>query len=175
MGDQGNTSLGGCERPNPEGKSSKGRKTAASTGRMGASDPAFEAPAGEASGTGRFAYAGLDRTIHDKARLGILTSLAANPEGLLFIELRGLCSLTDGNLSRHLHLLHEAGFVEVWKRIHLKRSQTLCRLTDGGLQRLLTYVSALQSIVADAGAAAGKAQSAAKRDSAKRLPGWTRT
>lgn len=174
MGDQGNALNGGYEQPNPVGKGLEGRKIAASAG--GRAKGTATEPAGvEASGTGRFAYDGLDRTIHDKARLGIMTSLAANPEGLLFIELRNLCSLTDGNLSRHLHLLQEAGFVEVWKRIHLKRPQTLCRLTDGGLQRLLTYVSALQSIVADAGAAAGKAKSAAQRDSAKRMPGWTLT
>ena len=51
-----------------------------------------------AEGGGRFAYEGLERIIHEKARLGILTSLVAQPKGLLFNELKDLCALTDGNL-----------------------------------------------------------------------------
>ena len=69
----------------------------------------------ERGGNGRFAYEGLDRVLHEKARLGILTSLVAHPDGLRFGELRTLCALTDGNLSRHLDVLREAGLVEVWK------------------------------------------------------------
>ena len=63
------------------------------------------------AGDGRFAYEGLDRAIHEKARLGILTSLIAHPEGLLFNDLKELCSLTDGNLNRHLAVLEEAKLV----------------------------------------------------------------
>ena len=63
---------------------------------------------------GRFAYDGLERSLHEKARLGIMTSLVTRPEGILFTELKRLCSLTDGNLSRHLDVLREAGLVEVW-------------------------------------------------------------
>src|SRR5262249_53123917 len=55
-----------------------------------------------------FAYEGLDRVIHEKARLGILTSLMAHPKGLAFADLKQLCGLTDGNLSRHLQVLEEA-------------------------------------------------------------------
>ena len=47
--------------------------------------------------------------MHEKARLGILTSLITRPEGVLFTELKKLCSLSDGNLSRHLQALEEAG------------------------------------------------------------------
>ncbi len=54
---------------------------------------------------GRFAYEGLDRVIHERARLSVLTSLLTNPKGLTFVELKQLCSLTDGNLSRHLSIL----------------------------------------------------------------------
>ena len=57
-----------------------------------------QSPSAAAGATGRYAYEGLDRTIHEKARLGILTSLAAHPTGLLFGDLKDLCSLTDGNL-----------------------------------------------------------------------------
>ena len=65
-----------------------------------------EAAGGE---SGRFAYDGLERVLHEKARLGIMTSLVTRPEGLLFSELKRLCALTDGNLSRHLDVLREAG------------------------------------------------------------------
>ena len=81
---------------------------------------------------GRFAYDGLDRVLHEKARLGIMTSLVTRPEGLLFGELKRLCALTDGNLSRHLDVLHEAGLVEVWKGFENRRPQTLCRLSAEG-------------------------------------------
>src|SRR4051794_14027383 len=91
------------------------------------------------SAAGRFAYEGLDRAIHEKARLGILTSLATNPQGLLFGELKELCSLTDGNLSRHLKVLQDAGLAEVWKGFQHNRPQTLCRITPVGRQRFLEY------------------------------------
>jgi DNA-binding MarR family transcriptional regulator len=103
---------------------------------------------------GRFAYEGLERVIHEKARLGIMTSLAAHPGGLLFNDLKELCALTDGNLSRHLQVLNEAGLVEVWKGFQNNRPQTLCRLTDEGRKRFLEYVNVLESVVADALAAA---------------------
>ena len=57
---------------------------------------------------GRFAYEGLDRVIHERARLSVLTSLATNPKGLTFGDLKQLCALTDGNLSRHLAVLEKA-------------------------------------------------------------------
>lgn len=98
---------------------------------------------------GRFAYEGLDRVLHEKARLGILTSLVAHPEGLLFSELKELCALTDGNLSRHVQVLQEAGLVEVWKGHRGKRPQTLLRLTDAGQQRFLDYIEVLEKVVAD--------------------------
>jgi DNA-binding MarR family transcriptional regulator len=99
---------------------------------------------------GRFAYEGLDRVIHEKARLGILTSLATHPDGLLFPELKGLCTLTDGNLNRHLHVLSEAGLIEVWKRGDGKKSQTLARLTASGRRQFLEYLTVLETVVADA-------------------------
>ena len=79
------------------------------------------------AGSGRFAYDGLERVIHEKARLGIMTSLVAHPDGLLFVDLKELCALTDGNLNRHLQVLREAGLVEVWKGHRRGRPQTMCR------------------------------------------------
>lgn len=99
---------------------------------------------------GRYAYDGLDRVLHEKARLGIVTSLAARPEGLLFTELKQLCHLTDGNLSRHLAVLQEAGVVEIHKGYRGRRPQTLTRLTDAGRRRYLEYIAVLESVLADA-------------------------
>jgi DNA-binding MarR family transcriptional regulator len=99
---------------------------------------------------GRFAYDGLERVIHEKARLSIMSSLATHPDGLLFNDLKELCSLTDGNLSRHLQLLQESAFVEVWKGFKNNRPQTLVRLTPDGKKRFLEYVAVLESVVHDA-------------------------
>jgi DNA-binding HxlR family transcriptional regulator len=103
---------------------------------------------------GRFAYEGLERVIHEKARLSILASLATHPNGLLFNDLKALCTLTDGNLSRQLQVLQEAGFVEVWKGFKNKRPQTLCRLTPDGRKRFVEYINTLESVVSDAMTAA---------------------
>lgn len=99
---------------------------------------------------GRFAYQGLDRVLHEKARLGIMTSLVTKPDGLLFGDLKRLCALTDGNLSRHLDVLHEAGLVEIWKGYENRRPQTLCRLSSEGRQRFLAYLEELEQVVRDA-------------------------
>ncbi len=103
---------------------------------------------------GRFAYDGLDRTIHEKARLSIVTSLATHPKGLLFNDLKELCCLTDGNLSRHLQILQEARLIDIFKRFQNNRPQTLCRLTDLGRKRFLEYINVLESVVTDAMTAA---------------------
>ena len=99
---------------------------------------------------GRFAYEGLDRLIHEKARLSILSCLAAHPQGLLFNDLKELCALTDGNLSRHLQMLEEARLVEIWKGVKNKRPQTLCRLTTQGNERFLEYIAVLERVITDA-------------------------
>ena len=96
--------------------------------------------------TGRFAYEGPDRALHEKARLGMLTSLVAHPDGLKFGELRALCALTDGNLSRHLEVLRESGLVEVWKGFERRRPQTLVRLTPEGRRRFISRRSRRQTI-----------------------------
>src|SRR5438270_7799417 len=125
--------------------------------------------------SGRFAYEGLERVIHEKARLGILASLIAHPDGLLFNDLKDLCSLTDGNLSRHLQMLQESGMVEVWKGMKKNRPQTLVRLTETGRKRFQEYIAVLESVVADAMGVAGAGASAAQasvtgRAATARLP-----
>lgn len=109
---------------------------------------------GDPSDEGRYAYSGLDRVMHEKARLGILTSLAARPDGIVFNDLKELCQLTDGNLSRHLAVLQEADLVELWKGGTGPRTQTLYRMTAAGRRRYLEYIAVLEAVVADAQAAA---------------------
>ncbi len=99
---------------------------------------------------GRFAYEGLDRVIHERARLSVLTSLITNPRGVIFGDLKQLCSLTDGNLSRHLRVLERARMVEIVKGHDRNRSQTLCRITASGRMRYLEYLSTLEQVVMDA-------------------------
>jgi DNA-binding MarR family transcriptional regulator len=99
---------------------------------------------------GRFAYEGLDRVIHERARLSVLTSLIANPKGLTFGDLKELCALTDGNLSRHLRVLEKAKLVDMVKGYHRNRPQTLCRVTATGRKRYLEYLSTLEQVVQDA-------------------------
>jgi DNA-binding MarR family transcriptional regulator len=113
-------------------------------------DPESTQAAGGVAGPGRFSYDGLDRVIHEKARLGILASLAAHGGGLLFNDLKELCSLTDGNLSRHLSVLSDAGLIETWKGQQGARPQTLYRLTVDGRQRFTEYISVLEDVVSDA-------------------------
>jgi predicted ArsR family transcriptional regulator len=103
-----------------------------------------------------FSYDGLDRVMHEKARLGLLTSLMAHPKGLSFADLKQLCGLTDGNLSRHLQVLQEAGLVEVTKGYERNRPHTTCRLTKTGRKRFLDYLAVLEQLVRDAAKAAGK-------------------
>ena len=118
------------------------------------SPSAKRSKSGDASGSseqaGRFSYHGLDRVMHEKARLGILSSLAANAEGVLFNDLKQLCGLTDGNLSRHLGVLSDAGLVEVWRGSSGSRPQTMYRLTKLGRERFTEYIAVLEKIVADA-------------------------
>jgi DNA-binding transcriptional ArsR family regulator len=105
---------------------------------------------------GRHAYEGLDRVVHEKARLSILTALLARPGGVVFVDLKELCSLTDGNLSRHLTVLQEAGLVELWKGSDTRssRTQTLIRLSRGGRAQFLAYLEELERVIRDARAGA---------------------
>lgn len=102
-----------------------------------------------------FAYDGLDRVIHEKARLGILTSLVSHPQGLAFNDLLRLCGLTQGNMSRHLAVLDEAGLVTIHKGFEGKRPRTEIRLTAEGRERFLDYLGTLEQVIRDASARAG--------------------
>ena len=103
---------------------------------------------------GRFAYEGLQRVFHEKARLGIMTSLVAAPAGLLFADLKTLCDLSDGNLNRHLEVLNEAGLVTIEKTGAGRGSRTVVQITARGRKSFLQYLHELEQVIADATAAA---------------------
>ena len=99
---------------------------------------------------GRFAYEGLDRVIHERARLSVLTSLIAHPKGLTFGDLKQLCSLTDGNLSRHLQVLEKAKLVAISKGLEHNRPLTVCKITATGRKRYAEYLATLEQVIRDA-------------------------
>lgn len=97
-----------------------------------------------------FAYEGLDRVIHERARLSVLTSLMTHPNGLSFVELKQLCALTDGNLARHLQVLEEDKMIQITKEEDRGRVQTTVRITASGRKRYLEYLMTLEQVVRDA-------------------------
>jgi DNA-binding MarR family transcriptional regulator len=99
---------------------------------------------------GRFAYEGLDRVIHERARLSVLTSLVTNPKGLAFGDLKQLCALTDGNLNRHLRVLEKGKMVEIVKKQDRNRPLTICRITASGRARYVEYLETLEQVIRDA-------------------------
>ncbi len=107
----------------------------------------------EQKSRGRFAFDGLERVIHEKARLSILSSLVSRKDGLAFNDLKELCKLTDGNLSRQLQILKDEAFVDIIKGAKGNRPLTIARLTAQGRKRFLEYIDELQNVVANAAAA----------------------
>lgn len=115
-----------------------------------------------------FAYAGLDRVLHEKARLGILTALASHAEGVSFVALKGLCNLTDGNLARHLQVLEECGLVSVRKKREGRRSVSSVRLLAEGRRQFERYLEELERVIRDA-------RQAEAAPAARRRPGLSTT
>ena len=92
------------------------------------------------------AFLELDRVIHEKGRLAIMSMLAASAE-LSFTELREALEMTDGNLTTHIRTLQEAGYVSVTKSFHNKRPLTTCALTAQGKKAFTNYINLLERIV----------------------------
>ena len=88
----------------------------------------------------------LDRVIHEKGRLAIMSMLAADPE-LSFTELRDTLGMTDGNLTTHIRTLQEAGYVAVSKSYEKNRPLTTCSLTTNGRKAFTTYIDLLEQIL----------------------------
>ena len=88
----------------------------------------------------------LDRVIHEKGRLAIMSLLAATPE-LSFTELRDTLEMTDGNLTSHMRTLQEAGYVSLAKSYQNNRPLTTCALTAAGKKSFTAYINLLEEIV----------------------------
>ena len=120
--------------------------------RGGASGAGTGAPAGNGAGADAAAAAAeLDRIIHERIRLGILSALAVT-ETLSFNDLKQMLETTDGNLSVHARKLEEAGYVLCEKSFAGRIPRTEFRITSGGrraLQRYLDHMEALIHAVRD--------------------------
>lgn len=88
----------------------------------------------------------LDRVIHEKGRLAIMSMLAASPE-LSFTELRDALQMTDGNLTSHMRTLQESGYVTVSKSYENNRPLTTCSLTAAGKKAFAAYIDLLEQIL----------------------------
>jgi len=89
----------------------------------------------------------LDRIFHEKARLGILTTIIASSYELNFNEIKELCGLTDGNLNRHLKVLIDSKILAVQKSGSGRNTNSQYRLTDKGRQQFSNYLEALETIL----------------------------
>ena len=88
----------------------------------------------------------LDRVIHERGRLAIMSMLAASPE-LSFTELRDTLEMTDGNLTTHMRTLQEAGYVSIAKSYRNRRPLTTVSLTPAGRRAFANYIALLEQIV----------------------------
>jgi DNA-binding MarR family transcriptional regulator len=91
-------------------------------------------------------FSQLDRAIHEKGRLAIMSALAAAP-ALSFTELRETLGMTDGNLTTHIRTLQQEGYLSVAKSYQNRRPLTTCSLTGAGRQAFARYIDLLEQIV----------------------------
>ena len=109
-----------------------------------------------------YAYEGLDRVLHERARLSIMASLSSHKNGLSFAELKRLCDLSDGNLSRHLQVLEDNGYLKIEKGYDGRKPHTNCRMTSAGNKAFTKYIDVLEKVVRDAGQLTAAAKNGAK-------------
>jgi DNA-binding MarR family transcriptional regulator len=88
----------------------------------------------------------LDRLVHERLRLGIVSALAAN-ESLTFNELKKLLQTTDGNLSVHARKLEEAEYIQVTKSFENRLPKTEYRLTAAGRRALERYLDHMEALI----------------------------
>lgn len=97
-------------------------------------------------GDGAAAALDVDRLIHERVRLAIVSSLAVNP-ALSFNELKELLETTDGNLSVHARKLEEAGYITCHKRFEGRVPRTEYSITDGGRNALRKYLDHMEALI----------------------------
>jgi DNA-binding transcriptional ArsR family regulator len=109
--------------------------------RQSAAEPLRSVPGGAEAGAPE-----LDRLIHERVRLGIVSALAVN-QSLAFNELKDMLGLTDGNLSVHARKLEEAGYVECTKKFEGRVPRTEFRLTEPGRRALEAYLAHMEALI----------------------------
>jgi len=92
------------------------------------------------------AASNLDRLIHERLRLGIISALAAN-ESMTFSDLKNLMNTTDGNLSVHARKLEDAGYIAVTKYFEGRLPKTEYKLTAAGRRALENYLSHMETLI----------------------------
>ena len=90
--------------------------------------------------------ANLDRLMHDRTRLAVVTALSVNP-ALSFTELKGITQTTDGNLSVHARKLEDAGYVSCTKGFEGRLPKTEFSLTDAGRRAFKKYLDHMEAII----------------------------
>ena len=111
----------------------------------------------------RVALDDIDRVFHEKARLGIMTTIIGSPDGMNFNDLKELCDLTDGNLNRHLKVLVDTGVLGVRKTGQGRNTNSHYRLTAKGRKAFEKYLSALEAILLAAKRSTDTPATAAKK------------
>ena len=119
------------------------KRATARSGKAAPAPPRLSAVAGDAAPRTSL---GLDRLIHERMRLAIVSALAVN-ESLSFIELRDLIGATDGNLSVHARKLEEGGYVDCQKSFEGRVPRTEYRLTRQGSEALERYLAHMEGII----------------------------
>jgi DNA-binding transcriptional ArsR family regulator len=107
-------------------------------------------------------YPRLERIFHEPGRLTIMSNLLGTPNGLTFTELKKLCDLTDGNLSRHLKALEKAKAITIKKSFVKNRPQTKVVLSNQGREDFMAYLQALEAVLLDAADKAGAQEGKSK-------------
>jgi DNA-binding MarR family transcriptional regulator len=100
-------------------------------------------------------FAALERLFHEPARLGLMSLLCAEADGVSFNDLKRELALTDGNLSRHLKTLDEAGVVRIDKSTVGAKPRTTVHVTPAGRRQFVDYLKTLEAVLQQAADAVG--------------------
>jgi len=121
-------------------------KTRVSMPRQESHTPAGTRPRTATARRGLESAAQLDRLVHERVRLGIVSALAVN-DSLTFVDLKRLLNTTDGNLSVHARKLEEAGYVACTKTFEGRMPKTEFRLTAAGRRALERYLNEMEALI----------------------------
>ena len=116
-------------------------------------------------------YLGLQRIFHEPVRMAVMSALLGAPDGLTFGGLRELCETTDGNLSRHLKALEDAGAVHIRKTFVGNRPRTTIEMSRHGRERFSQYLDALEAVLQEAAARIAELDKHAKAGKSAPLAG----